>query len=92
MSAATLTALYTTAASCLDADDFDGAIRAAMKAKLLLATMPQSARDTIQLGWQNAEAADVFISQCQRLQASARAASSGPWQSTKVTYARAATT
>lgn len=96
MSIAELNSLYTQASTALAADDFAGAIRAAMQAKLRLATTPDVSRAVGQgsqsIAWPNAAAIDAFIAQVNQLKATARLTASGPWLSTRVAYARPSST
>ena len=96
MSIAQLNALYLQASAALDGNDYDGAIRAAMQAKLRLATLPDVSRavgqGSQQISWANAAAIDKFIEQVNKLAAAAKFATSGPFLSTRVAYARPAST
>lgn len=80
MSLAALQAKRNAAIAALESGDYDGAIRAAMAAKLLLATMPNATRATgsgsQSLAW-NATAIDQFIAQCRQLQAAAAVSAGG---------------
>jgi hypothetical protein len=91
---AQLNAYAATAAAALDALDFDAAILAAMKAKILLAVLPNvqraAAGNAQQMGWSNVQAIDSFIGQCRQMKAAATFAGGGPLQQSKIVYARPA--
>jgi hypothetical protein len=94
MAIATLDTLYTQAVSAIDAGDYDAAIQIALKAKLRLATTPDITRSlgagsNQSVVWANAGEIEGFIRTAKQLQASARAAVSGPMRSTKIRYRRA---
>lgn len=89
----TLIDTYATAAiSALDDEDYAGAIAAANKARILLATSPDLQRsaggNAQQMGWTNVQAIEAFVADVRRLQSAAKSAASGPFQQTKVRYAR----
>lgn len=94
MSLAELNTLYSQAVAALDGDDYAGAIRAATKAKLRLATMPDVSRVAGQGGsqsmaWANVQAIDSFIAQVEQMATSAQlVASAGPFLQTRIAYAR----
>lgn len=96
MSIAELNSLYSQASTALAANDFDGAIRAALQAKMRLATTPDASRAVGQgsqaLSWPNAAAIDAFIAQVNQLKTTARLSSGGPWMSTRVEYVRPGST
>ena len=87
-----LNTLAEAAIAALESGDYAAAIRAASSAKILLAVQPAMARTAAgnaqSLGWTNAQAVDGFITECRRQQAQTLAASSGPFQQTKIRYAR----
>lgn len=90
MSAAALETQRDAAIAALDAKDYAGAIRAAMAAKLILATMPSTSRATgggsQSLSW-DAASIDRFIAQCRQLATDAAVAAGGIRQ-TKLTLRR----
>jgi len=93
MSVSRLNTLAETAIAALESGDYAGAITAANSARILLAVSPNLSRSAAgnaqTLGWTNAQAIDGFITECRRAQSQTIAAASGPWQQTKVVYARA---
>lgn len=93
MSIAVLNSLYAAAEAALDGDDFDAAIRYALKAKLRLATMGNVSRAVGQgsqaIAWGNVVGIDTWIAEVRKLQTAARLAVSGPFAQTKVVYQRA---
>lgn len=93
MSLSELQSLYSAARSALESGDFDTAIAKATLAQLLIATTPDVSRALAgggnqSLGWRNAAAIESFIAQCQRLKATSAAATTGPFQQTKILYQR----
>lgn len=93
MSMAQLDTLYAAAVAALDGGDYDTAITKAMALRVRLATTPNLSRNLSGGGsqsvtWGGAEGLDRFIAECRRAKASAAAARSGPFQQTKITYAR----
>lgn len=94
MSIAALEAKRAAAIAALESGDYAGAIRAAMAAKLILATLPNTSRSSgagaQSLAW-NAAAIDAFIAQCRELSTSAEVAAGGIRQ-TKITLRRPGTT
>jgi hypothetical protein len=93
MTVAQINALYSTFTTAIDAEDYDGAIKAAVKAKFLLAKLPSVTRNlggggSQALAWPNAVAIDSAIAECRKLAAAASHATSGPFQQTPITYAR----
>lgn len=93
MSLAQIEALYTAAVDALEAGNYDLAITKALACKMRLAATPNIERvlaggGTQRLEWANAVALDSFITQCKQLKASTAAAAGGPFQTTKITYAR----
>lgn len=92
MAVTELATLYTTASAALDSGDYAAAIRAALKAKALIATTPNATREQFALSW-NPQGIDSFIATCRELQKeAAHAAKTGPYQVTAVEYARCADT
>lgn len=93
MSIAQFTTLYNTAVAAVASGDYSSAIAAATKAQLLLGTTPNLARSlgsgNQSITWNSGEVIDKFIANCRRLEKAASAASSGPFQQSKITYARA---
>lgn len=93
MSVSRLNTLAATAIAALESGDYAGAIRAATSARILLAVAPNLSRSSAgnaqQMGWSNTQAIDGFIAECRKQQAQTLAAASGPFQQTKVVYARA---
>jgi len=90
MSIADLETLYEAAIAALDSGDYDTAIVKANALQLRLATMPsvtqrQGGRTEFTAEW-----IDRFIAQCRKLKSetAAAAATGGPFQVTKITYAR----
>ncbi len=96
MSLAALNSLYAAAEAAIDADDFDGAIKIALKAKMRLATMPNVSRAVGQgsqaLAWANAAAIDSWIAEVRKLKNASLLAVGGPFVQTKVNYQRAEAT
>jgi hypothetical protein len=96
MSIAALNTLYTAAEAALDADDFDGAIKIALKAKMRLATMPNVSRAVGQgsqaIAWANAVGIDNWIAEVRKLKNASLVAAGGPFMQTKVVYQRAEAT
>ena len=91
MSIAELEALHAEAQTALAAGNYDAAIAKAIAAKLRLATMPNLTRNlggTQAIVWGGGPEITEFIKQCRMLKAESAAASSGPFQTIKVTYAR----
>jgi hypothetical protein len=92
MSISELNTLYTEAVAAIDAADYDLAIRKLMAVKARLATTPNITRALAGSGSQGISWApaqiDSLIAQCRQLKAAARAATSGPFQQTKVVYRR----
>jgi hypothetical protein len=96
MSVAELDTLYAAAVAAIDAGNYTLAIQKLMAIKVRLATTPNITRSlsgggSQQLSW-NANQIDTLIGQCQTMQATAAATASGPFQQTKVIYARASST
>ena len=94
MSVAQINALYDTCIAALDNEDWDGAILAAEKAKIRLALMPDATRMTggtgkQELEWANVQAIDSFIRSIRAIAQKKARASVGPWDITKIKYARA---
>lgn len=94
MSIAQLNTLYDAAVAAMDAADFGTAILKLMAIKARLATTPNLSRaiaggGSEAIAW-NAAEIDSLIAQCRQIQASAIHTLGGPWQQTKVTYARPA--
>ena len=94
MSLATLNALYSAAAAAMDGEQWDAAIISLMKLQAKLATMPNTRRNaggnSESLDFNPADLASL-ITQCRQMktQAALAAGSSGPWQSSKISYQRA---
>ena len=93
MSIAELNALFTAYATARAAGDYAAAIGHLMDIQGRLATTPNLTRSLAGGGSQgiawNAVNLDSLIGECKRLQAAALAAASGPFQQTKIVYARA---
>lgn len=93
MSIEQLNTLYTAAVAFIDSGDYSAAILKLMAIQIRLATTPNLNRATGGGGSQgiawNAAQIDSLIAQCNRLIASDIAASTGPFQQTKIKYARA---
>jgi len=92
MSIAQLDTLYDAAVAAMDAADYSTAVLKLMTIKARLATTPNLSKSlggggSASITW-NATELDTLISQCKQLKAQARAASNGPFQQTKITYAR----
>jgi len=96
MTIAALNTLYTAAEAAIDADDYDGAIKIALKAKMRLATMPDVSRSVGQgsqaLAWKNAVGIDNWITEVRKLKNASLLAAGGPFLQTKVNYQRAEAT
>lgn len=94
MSIAQLDTLYTAAVAAIDAADWDTAIAKLMAVQARLATTPNLTRSLAGGGSQgltwNPGQISELIANCRRQKAAARHASVGPFQTTKITYARAA--
>jgi len=93
MSIAQLDTLYEAAVAAMDAADFATAILKLMAIKARLATTPNLNRAVAGGGseaitW-NAAEIDSLITQCRQLKAASIHATSGPFNQTKVAYARA---
>ena len=94
MSQAQLDALYTAYVAAEDAEDYSAAIRSLRKMLALLAKTPNVSRSfggsPQGVTW---AANDIIklIAECQKAQVAAAHADSGPFQRSKITYARATT-
>jgi len=93
MSIAQLQALYAAATAALDAGNYADAIKAAVKAQVLLGTTPNLTRSlgggSQAISWNDGASIERFISNCQRLAKATAVQSGGPFRSSKVVYARA---
>lgn len=96
MSIAELNTLYTSAAASMDSADWDSAITTLMKMQARLASTPVASRGgsgiSHSLRFEPDQLKDL-IDFCMKRRAAATAAANttGPWQTTKVTYKRATT-
>lgn len=92
MSKSALDALYAAYQTALDGADYDTAIAKLMGMQALLASMPDVATGVGGGGnstrFRDSQIDDL-IKRCYQLKAEAQHAVSGPFQQTKVTYARA---
>lgn len=90
MSVATINAAADAAAAALDAGDYSTARRQALKAKILIAALPDSQRgggeSASELRWRGSEV-DAFLVELSKLEAQAAIVADGIHHS-KVTYAR----
>jgi len=84
-----LLALYDSASAAMSAADWSTAKVALMKCKTLLAIAPDVGRGSTSVRFKP-DQLDSLIAECNREIAAARTAASsvGPWQATKITYAR----
>ncbi len=95
MSIAELNTLYTAAADAMASAEWDTAIQKLMAIQARVASTPNVTRNLPGGGSQsltfNPGSLSKTIADCRRQKAAALAAAStaGPWQTTKVTYARA---
>lgn len=94
MSIAELNALYASAASAMASASWESAITYLMQMQARLASTPNVSRQLAgggaqSIAWNSATIADL-IAQCRKNLASSRASANttGPWQTTKVTYRR----
>lgn len=92
MSIAQLETLYEAAVAAMDAADYSAAILKLMAIKARLASTPNLSKSiggggSSSITW-NAAEIDSLITQCKQLKAQARTSTSGPFQQTKITYAR----
>ena len=92
MSIAQLDALYEAAVAAMDARDFSTAILKLMAIKARLATTPNLSKSlggggSSSITW-NAAEIDTLITECRKLKSETLAARSGPFQQTKIAYAR----
>lgn len=91
MSVATLETYRDAANAALLAADYATAIKYAMAAKMMLATMPDASRGfgggSQQQAW-NRDAIDSFIRQCQTARNEAAGATTGGFRQIPITYAR----
>ena len=92
MSIAELNTLYTAAVAEIDAGDYAAAVKKLMAIQVRLATTPNLNRATGGGGSQsitwNAAEIDSLIAQCNRMTSAATAAASGPFQQSKIKWAR----
>lgn len=92
MSIAQFTSLNVAGNAALDAGDYAAAILVAMKAKLLLGTTPNLAREigsgSQSITWNDGTAIKDFIHDCRALERAANVGSAGVFGQSAVTYAR----
>ena len=93
MSIAELNSLNSAASAAMESADWDTAITKLMSMQARLASTPNLERDlggSQAISW-NPSGLDALITHCRRQKtaATAAASTSGPWQTTEVTYKRA---